>query len=72
MEEDFHELGKVNRVTGKVEDKAARFSEVSSGLKSPQMELGVDMQWEGSKIQKGEPNFEYKQAPKITSYLDLR
>ena len=54
MEEDFHELGKVNRVTGKVEDKAVRFSEVSSGLKSPQMELGVDMQWEGSK---------YKQAP---------
>ena len=72
MEEDFHESGKVNRVTGKVEEKVAHFSEVSSGSKSPQTKLGADMQWEGSKIQKGEPNFEYKQAPKITSYLDLR
>ena len=54
MEEDFHESGKVNRVTGKVEEKATHFSEVSSGSKSLQTELGVDMQWEGSK---------YKQAP---------
>ena len=40
VEEDFHESGKVNRETGKVEEKATLFCEMSSGSKNTQIAVG--------------------------------
>ena len=59
----LHEFGKVNGVIGNLEEKVAQLGETTSGLQGSQAEKGAEMQWEVSETQKGEPKFEFKQAP---------
>nr|POF05227.1 hypothetical protein CFP56_68483 [Quercus suber] len=66
VEEVFHELGKVDRETRKVEEKATCSCEMSLGTEITQTVAGASMQWEGSKSQMGEPKFVKDLAPNFS------
>lgn len=60
-------------MTGKIEEKVVHLSEISSGSQRSQAKKGADVQWEGSKTQKGETKFEYKQVPNsLPSMIEVK